>query len=78
MLIKAVYIRVSTKEQADKYSLPAQKKIGFDYYKQQNPEIRTIIYEDAGISGERIDDKPAMMQLLSDARKSKFDEVVSL
>ena len=72
---KAIYVRVSTKEQVDKYSLPAQKKMGIDYYKQNNPTARTIIYEDAGISGETIADRPAMMKLLNDAKESKFDEV---
>ena len=74
-LLKAIYVRVSTKEQADKYSLPMQKKMGLDYYKQHNPEAKTIIYEDAGISGETIADRPAMMKLLNDAQERKFDEV---
>lgn len=75
MLSKAIYVRVSTKEQADKYSLAVQKKMGIEYYKHQNPSVQTIIYEDAGISGEKIDDRPAMMQLLNEAEGKKFDEV---
>lgn len=75
ILPKAIYVRVSTKEQVDKYSLPAQKKMGVNYYKQQNSRIQTIIYEDAGISGETIADRPAMMKILSDAKERKFDEV---
>lgn len=72
---KAIYVRVSTKDQVDKYSLPAQKKMGVNYYKQQNSRIQTIIYEDAGISGETIADRPAMIKILSDAKERKFDEV---
>lgn len=73
----AIYCRVSTEEQSENgYSIDEQerlleewcKKIGYVIYK---------CYSDRGISGKNIKDRPALKELLSDAKAGKFDMVIS-
>ncbi|EGT3616821.1 recombinase family protein [Clostridium perfringens] len=73
----AIYCRVSTDEQAENgYSIDEQeqklkewcKKMGYVIYK---------CYSDRGISGKNIKDRPALKELLSDAKERKFDMVIS-
>ncbi len=70
----ALYIRVSTTEQAENgHSMDAQcdilrkyaKQAGYNYYR---------IYRDAGFSGKDLD-RPALQQMLWDAYNRKFAEV---
>ena len=74
MIRAAIYTRVSTKLQVEKYSLPAQEKILKDCIAREGQELIDI-YTDAGISGERIIDRPEFMRLLDDAEQKKFDAV---
>ncbi len=69
-----IYTRVSSKEQVTKYSLPAQEKILRDCIAREGLEFAGI-YTDAGISGERIVDRPEFMRLLDDAEAKRFDAV---
>jgi len=69
-----IYTRVSSKEQANKYSLSAQEKILKECIVKEGCEF-VGIYTDAGISGERIVDRPEFMRLLDDAEAKKFDAV---
>ncbi|MFA5089786.1 MAG: recombinase family protein [Candidatus Omnitrophota bacterium] len=69
-----IYTRVSSKEQVDKYSLPAQEKILRECIAKDGHEF-VGIYTDAGISGERIVDRPEFMRMLDDAEAKKFDAV---
>ena len=71
-----LYIRVSTAEQVEKFSLAAQRRLLTDYAKQQGWESE--IYEDAGISGETLDARPAMLRLLQDARAGKIRVAVAV
>ncbi|MCI9978110.1 recombinase family protein [Clostridioides difficile] len=72
----AIYTRVSTIEQAEEgYSLGEQKNKGEVYCEKEGHEIYKI-YEDRGISGKNITNRPGIKQLLEDARKNKFDLVV--
>jgi len=70
----AIYTRVSSKEQVTKYSLPAQKKILTDCIAKEGHEL-VGIYTDAGISGERVIDRPEFQRLLLDAEEKKFNAV---
>lgn len=70
----AIYTRVSSKEQVDKYSLPAQEKILRECIAKEGHELIGI-YTDAGISGERIVNRPEFQRLLLDAEEKKFDAV---
>lgn len=73
--LAAIYVRVSTTEQAQQgFSLDAQqeslenyaKAIGYDIYK---------IYRDEGKSAKNIQQRPEMVQMLKDAEKRKFSAI---
>jgi len=70
----AIYVRVSTQQQTEKYSLDAQKRILSDYCDRHGYEYE--IYEDAGISGETIEDRPAIKKLLADIPEDDYDIVL--
>ena len=67
----AIYARVSTKKQREKFSLPSQKKILTEYAKNQGWEY--TLYDEGAVSGETIEDRSVMTRLLQDARQKKFD-----
>ena len=72
----AVYIRVSTLDQArEGYSLAAQRKALETWASEHNYEV-CHVYEDAGISGKDIEHRPAMLQMLTDADSGKFDLIL--
>ncbi len=73
--LAAIYIRVSTEEQA-KYgiSLGAQEESLENYAKALGYEISRI-YRDKGKSGKDIKGRPEMRQLLEDAQKNKFQAI---
>jgi site-specific DNA recombinase len=72
----ALYLRVSTDAQAERYSLPVQRRLLTEHCKRQGWTYE--IYEDAGLSGETIDARPAMQRLLQDALDRKFDVVLAV
>lgn len=70
------YVRVSTVEQAvEGYSLPAQRQQIKEYCGNKGYEL-VKIYADEGISGKSISKRPAIKELLKDAKNLQFDEVV--
>ncbi|MBU2701091.1 site-specific DNA recombinase [Sporomusaceae bacterium BoRhaA] len=70
----ALYLRVSTDNQADHgVSLPAQKSRLMAYIKAQGWDLFKV-YMDDGYSGKDLD-RPAMKQLLKDAKQNKFGHV---
>ena len=72
----AIYIRVSTLDQArEGYSLDAQEKTLDKWCRDHKHDI-VDIYADRGISAKDIDHRPDMNRLLRDAREHKFDGVV--
>ena len=72
----AIYCRVSTIEQAEEgFSIDSQYHNIKEYCKNQGHEIYNL-YEDRGISGKNITNRPGIKQLLEDATKNKFDLVV--
>src|SRR5215213_2620974 len=73
----ALYVRVSSEEQVEGYSLEAQVRSGRLYGDAHGWEI-TEIYRDEGKSA-RTDDlsrRPAFQQLLADAEAKHFDVIV--
>ena len=69
----AIYIRVSTLDQArEGYSLAAQRNALETWAREHNYDV-AYVYEDAGISGKDIDHRPAMRQMLADADAGNFD-----
>lgn len=77
MMRAALYIRVSTEEQAEHgYSLDAQKKRLIEYCNKNNIEIYKI-YADEGISGHSITKRKALQELLQDAKEHKFEYLLA-
>jgi len=77
----ALYTRVSTEDQArEGYSLDVQKDYLLEFAKREGMEVffadgKKKIYTDDGRSGYSLD-RPAMNQLLEDARAKKFDLIL--
>jgi site-specific DNA recombinase len=72
----ALYCRVSTAAQTEKYSLGAQQSILADYCKREGHS--TEFFEDAGISGETIAARPEFQRLLRKVEAGKFDVVLAV
>jgi site-specific DNA recombinase len=67
----AIYIRVSTEHQREKFSLSSQEKILMEYAKTKQWDY--VLYDEGAGSGETLENRPQMMKLLQDAREKKFD-----
>lgn len=73
----AIYCRVSTVEQAEEgYSIDSQYQNIKEYCEREGHEIYKL-YEDRGISGKNISNRPGIKKLLEDAKNNKFDLVLS-
>ena len=71
----AIYVRVSTEEQAQSgYSIPAQIEKLQAMCKSQDWQLLPA-YVDDGYSGKDMD-RPAMQRLLADGRKKKFSVIL--
>lgn len=74
----AIYIRVSTEEQAEEgYSLAAQERACRMYAEAQGWEVAHV-YADEGLSAfkDRLEDRPQLGQLLHDVKGRKADAVI--
>lgn len=72
----AIYVRVSTEEQATEgYSISAQLQTLRQYTNLHGWEI-VEEYVDEGISGKNIKDRPAMRKLVEDVEKDKFQALL--
>lgn len=75
--VVALYIRVSTEEQVQGFSLEAQKSALYDYCRERQLDIYKL-YIDAGRSGKSISGRPSLNDLLEDARTEHFQQVLCL
>ncbi len=75
--LAALYIRVSTEQQVEGFSLDAQRDALQDYCRKSHIEVHKV-YVDAGRSGKSIEGRPALRELLEDARSGRFRQVVCL
>lgn len=76
MKYAAIYIRVSTLDQArEGYSLAAQRKALTAWANNHGYTVYNV-YADEGISAKDIEHRPAMRRLLEDATSEQFDVVV--
>ena len=70
----AIYIRVSTEDQAKEgYSLAVQREYLESFAKREGLEKIFKVYRDDGISGYSTE-RPALKELLKDAKDRKFEE----
>lgn len=73
--VAAIYIRVSTLDQArEGYSLAAQRRVLEDHCKKMGEEVYKV-YADEGISGKDIKHRPAFRQLIADAKAHCFETI---
>ena len=77
MMIAAVYIRVSTDDQAwEGFSLGEQKEKLLQLCAFKSYEVFKV-YEDAGISAKDMEHRPAFQEMLQDRRTGKINYIVS-
>ncbi len=69
------YRRVSMREQVDGYSLDAQSNHIRQYADNQGWLLQQI-YTDAGLSAKKDSERPALIQMLSDAQAGLFDVII--
>lgn len=74
----ALYLRVSTDQQAERFSLSAQRRQLTEFCDREGWTYKDLIYEDAGLSGETIDARPAMRRLIEDILARKVDVVLAV
>ncbi|MEE9177227.1 MAG: recombinase family protein, partial [Acidimicrobiia bacterium] len=74
MTTAALYIRVSTRHQAEEgFSLAEQERTLTHLAEQRGWDFRLFV--DAGLSGEGVDHRPALLQLLKAAGAGELDIV---
>jgi len=71
----AIYCRVSTQDQAEKFSLTSQLKTLKGLARAKRLDIANI-YNEGGVSGESISGRPEILRLLQDAEKGLFSAVL--
>ena len=71
----AIYLRVSTEEQAEGHSLDAQRKICTHFAEQRGWQI-VATYEDAGHSAKS-DKRPAFQRMIADVRAGAIEIVLT-
>jgi site-specific DNA recombinase len=73
----AIYVRVSTEHEEQKLSPDHQIAACREYAERHGMETAdTLIYNDAGLSGTEMENRPDVQRLLMDARQGKFDAVL--
>ncbi len=70
-----IYARVSTERQREKHTIDSQLSVLPEVINQKGYKQTLVPYIDDGISGETIDERPAMIKLLEDAESGLFDAV---
>lgn len=72
----AIYIRVSTAEQAKEgYSLSAQEKILVKFCEQKGYTVYKI-YREKGVSAKDTTNRPVFNEMMNEAKNSKFSAVI--
>ncbi|MFD0716121.1 recombinase family protein [Paenibacillus sp. GCM10027626] len=74
--IIAIYVRVSSEDQVKGYSIDGQLEELRAYAGEHNLSIYRE-YVDDGYSGKTIDGRPAMLELLADAKHGRFQTVIT-
>jgi len=72
--IAVAYIRVSTQDQTE-YSPDSQLKL-IKAYAENHNMILDEVYSDEGISGRKVDKRPAFKRMIVDASMKKFDTII--
>jgi site-specific DNA recombinase len=70
-----LYLRVSTADQAERYSLPGQRKTLVEYAERAGVEHE--VFEDAALSGESLD-RPSMQRMMRDVKAKRLTRIVAV
>lgn len=73
----ALYYRVSSPGQVDCYGWDAQKRLLPEHCQRVGWEV-VEEYEEAGVSGDSLTQRPAMLRMLDDAAAGGFDVILSI
>ncbi len=73
----ALYLRVSTAEQAKGHSLDSQRHTLREWARAEEWSVVSQ-YEDPGASGTSVDGRPGSQKLIADAEAGRFDAVLVL
>jgi DNA invertase Pin-like site-specific DNA recombinase len=68
--VAACYCRVSTQRQAERHTIGQQIRLVPKIARSHGYSPYPSLYVDDGISGERIEERPAFQKLLADASKN--------
>ncbi|MBI3974336.1 MAG: recombinase family protein [Chloroflexi bacterium] len=69
----ALYVRVSTGKQKDNWSVKDQRTLA---RLGEERGLPVVVYEEQGISGETIEDRPVMSRLLIDVKKGRVAVII--
>ena len=73
----ALYIRVSTEEQAKHgYSLSSQKQRLIEYCKEQNYMITDIYIDEGKTARTKLKNRTELLRLIEDAKQKKFNRII--
>ncbi|MBI2973034.1 MAG: recombinase family protein [Armatimonadetes bacterium] len=72
----ALYLRVSTQPQAEKWSMLAQERALIEHCQRQGWDYK--VFSDPGISGETLDQRPGIQQLLKEVAAGGYGMVLSV
>ena len=73
----ALYIRVSTEEQAKHgYSLSSQKQRLIEYCKEQNYMITGIYIDEGKTARTKLKNRTELLRLIEDAKQKKFNRII--
>ncbi len=73
----AIYIRVSTEEQArNGYSLSSQRQRLLEYCKENNYKVINIYVDEGKSARSKLKSRKELLRLIDDAKEHKFDRIV--
>lgn len=70
-----IYLRVSSREQIDGYSLDAQERAARAYAEQRGWTV-VEVYTDPGKSGKSAETRPGFRRMIADAEAHRFDAII--
>lgn len=70
-----IYLRVSSREQIDGYSLDAQERAARAYAEQRGWTVIEV-YTDPGKSGKSAETRPGFRRMIADAEAHRFDAII--
>ena len=70
----AIYLRVSSDDQRERGTIRSQRTTLVEYAEKEGWQY--VVYEDDGISGAMIENRPGMKSLLEDCKRGRFEAIL--